>query len=481
MASSAILSVDAFQRKRIKTFSAINIQQEQDDSNSKEYGSVSVFEEFEGIRFLAASMSVPPPSSGGQGTNNASQSNNGSTSPPPDTTPLAEEVAPIDPLFNQPEGDEWLPWDVNVDMCTSYDDYFLYTGARETLLYDYSVQVSDTSNTEFAAELTKIIRQSIHDAFCPSNRLLKLEGRRLEDGNLIGFQVHVPKIGATACADSTESGCLTVVGDIDYAIGDQPGNASKEAILSLVDSVISSYQNDNVIKIGDEDEVVEEEEDEEEEEEDEEDEEVEEVGEVEETVPENDPVDSFVDSILDKTKEEEEALPQENAAAVDISFTSDNEGTKDVDTSDGMLPALPENAKPSNVDTSKKSQDNGGNNGSKDLIPFVSIIIGCALIAIGAGMLIQKRRQNADNDFDSYGDSCIRCIQPDNGNVIINSLEGQMGRNSVDARVGSNQGLSTIHIRNAMDDDFDLEDVHICRSDPCPTCTRARKVFMTDV
>ena len=169
-----------------------------DDFNpllTQEFGrkSEELFElmNLEDMRFLQGSpMSSSTSSSVGSGSGTANNSGQ--------STEISPQIpgGGIDPIFDQPEDPSNLPYDVNVHMCTTYDDYYKYTSVKRVLKYDYVVQVRDRTNTAFAANIANAIKSTIDDFLCERTRRLDASSVHADDrtGFLLGFQVKSPSI-----------------------------------------------------------------------------------------------------------------------------------------------------------------------------------------------------------------------------------------------------------------------------------------------
>jgi len=135
----------------------------------------------------------------------------------------------------------------NVDMCTDHKDYFAYTDARKTFQYEYIAQIRDSSNEDFAVDIAKKIKQVIRDNHCESKRKLT-QGRRLEGGTLIGFEITEPTVKPARCTGTTSNICVVVTGDVNYAISDESGKTTPQNLKAIINKIIKEYKDTNVVE-----------------------------------------------------------------------------------------------------------------------------------------------------------------------------------------------------------------------------------------
>lgn len=407
-----VASVESSHMKRLED----NIKSDEfDPVFTQEFGKSSqeLFDllNLEDMRFLQGSpMSTSTSSSNGsgsgvEGSNSGTANNSGQST---EITPQ-QPGAGIDPIFNQPEDPSFLPYDVNVHMCTTYDDYFKYSNIKRTLTYDYLVQVRDGSNTAFAANIASAIKSTIDDFLCERTRRLDSSSVHADDvtGFLLGFQVKAPHLKATECKINIGYACFEVIGEVDYGITEQPGKASKREIDRLIGIIIRDYTDNNVIL-------------------------------------------TFTDSNSITS----------TGPDLTIDVTTDTESDPPVD-----------NELTSNIPQSNQSNSSSDNKNDAIIAATVSLLAGFAFMIVGALYFRRQRNRRQHHYVNAFqaqgaddGDNFSRIVTMDNFSPT-NTIH--------DPSIASPQ-LTTSY------QEEDLEDVHICRSDPCPTCNRAKKVFMTE-
>ena len=195
---SASLNVEAFERKRLNVNDDVHGDESRTLLSLSEFGKESIDLEkllFEDMRVLQTmSMSAP-----------ATAPTSSVSEVPPSSDPIEPDDQatdtdhtpsnPSNPTDKQPEVPDKLQYDINVDMCTDYNDFFAYTEVKKTLQYDYAVEVRNASHVGFASDIASEIKKEIKAQLCGAQRRLNQQNRNLEKlGNLLGYHVKGPEV-----------------------------------------------------------------------------------------------------------------------------------------------------------------------------------------------------------------------------------------------------------------------------------------------
>ncbi len=199
---SASLKVEAFDRKRLNVKNDFHGDESETLLSISEFGEKSVDLEkllFEDMRILQTmSMSAPTSAPGTTPTSSTSSSSSSEVTSEVDSQATDTDHTPSsskDPIFDQPEDPDNVPFDINVDMCTNYDDFYTYTDVKKTLQYDYAVEVRDATHKGFASDIASEIRNEIKTQLCGTKRRLNQPKRILEElGTLLGYHVKSPQV-----------------------------------------------------------------------------------------------------------------------------------------------------------------------------------------------------------------------------------------------------------------------------------------------
>ena len=120
---------------------------------------------------------------------------------------------------------------------------------------------------------------------------------------------------------------------------------------------------------------------------------------------------------------------------------------------------------------SNQNNSSSGKNNNAIIAATVSLIVGIAFMLLGA-FYFRRQRQHRHNQYFVAGQ--VQGTDNDDDYSRIVTMENLSPANTVNHSTVASPQLTT------WNQEEDLEDVHICRSDPCPTCNRAKKVFMTE-